>query len=446
MRCGLWETMLLKTTLVDEILAKLYHWRILIQATVVHILIIWFLRPLLGRAGVPLAPCPGDTAISQKWLEKVLRKNKVVTPNDRIQEVKSQDLAGNRGFAGGMADITVKLQGGRNVYLILKMARTSTISERYQSMGMGQFREGRVYTEFSKELQDILPDCYYSFGSSITGDSVMLMENLQKRGVGANHYFGNQTWGAKALTDEEYEKPEIVLESMFTRFADIHAKYWCKPELKQHPWLKGADWYRGTNKTKWLTAVKASNRMWEEAKAKMKTSGVNWSEKLIDIIDRSFEATTWENLQKRLNDPEVPFTFTHGDFHAANMIWLPKEKRPIAVDWSEVGVWEPAAELGQSMISDIRREWARKHEKELVRKYWKRLTSRGVSPQKYTFEKCWHAYELGGAEKWVFMIAVMSSFPIPAEAMQYFHDQLLGFIEDHGDYPAYPLTTVVTLM
>ena len=46
------------------------------------------------------------------------------------------------------------------------------------------------------------------------------------------------------------------------------------------------------------------------------------------------------------------------------------------------------------------------------------------------------------------MFSILTNFGLPANAMQYFHDQLLAFIEDHSDEPYYiirPIACFTTL-
>jgi hypothetical protein len=113
------------------------------------------------------------------------------------------------------------------------------------------------------------------------------------------------------------------------------------------------------------------------------------------------------------------------------------------VDWSEIGVWEPTADLGQTMISDVKPAVWREHDRRLVKMYWDRLVQNGVDASKFPFETCWKGYEVGGVQKWIWMFAFMSGFDkVPPVAVQYFHDQLLSFIEDHGDYPSYVLKPI----
>ena len=113
------------------------------------------------------------------------------------------------------------------------------------------------------------------------------------------------------------------------------------------------------------------------------------------------------------------------------------------VDWSEIGVWEPMTDIGQAMISDVKPQVWRDHDRDLIRSYWNRLVSNGVNPKQYTFEQCWQAYQRGGVERWILTFGLLCGLSLPDSAVQYFHDQLLTFIEDHGDFSSYLLKPVM---
>jgi hypothetical protein len=54
--------------------------------------------------------------------------------------------------------------------------------------------------------------------------------------------------------------------------------------------------------------------------------GIRFPEGLVPIIEMSFASSTWTHLQEHLR--RSPFTLTHGDFHAANIILnLPRKKK-----------------------------------------------------------------------------------------------------------------------
>lgn len=155
----------------------------------------------------------------------------------------------------------------------------------------------------------------------------------------------------------------------------------------------------------------------------------------------------------------MPWTLCHGDFHAGNMFLLPSNQSPstekregeegdnlVLFDWSEVGPWEPTTDLAQTIISDVKPSLFVKHSEELVKFYWTELIRSGVSESEYSWQTCWAAFCRGGPERWIWVFSIIASLPVmPDMGIQYFHDQLLAFIEAFGDRPFYTLKPVVCL-
>ncbi len=47
-----------------------------------------------------------------------------------------------------------------------------------------------------------------------------------------------------------------------------------------------------------------------------------------------------------------------------------------------------------------------------------------MTPQSYPFATAWRDYVQGGAEKWLFLLVVMSSMQMPTAVLQFFYDQV----------------------
>jgi len=104
------------------------------------------------------------------------------------------------------------------------------------------------------------------------------------------------------------------------------------------------------------------------------------------------------------------------------------------------GPGEPTTDLAQTLISDVRPEIFLKHAEELVKFYWTRLIQLGVSEADYPWKTCWSAFCRGGPERWLWGLTILGSMAeLPDNAIQYFHDQTLAFIEEFGDQPYYIL-------
>ncbi|KAF9980696.1 hypothetical protein BGZ65_004785 [Modicella reniformis] len=421
---------------------------------------------LLSRVGAGHAPNPGDTEISIPWLTKTLVATEDIPKNARIISAECKGLDGNRGLVGVMTRVQVSYilqarsdttdtikpsfgQDTQELHLILKKSNDGR-KNRLINIISGQTREAIFYSsDLAKQLvpNTLLPKVHYAHGSQWLGEYVILMEDIKQRHghdatslppVDVNFVFGNQIWGIPPSIDQSTLPPATdMLEKMFVTAAEMHAQHWNDSRILQMNWLKSADWYRGVDRIRWEWGVQAGAVSWAKAKAKVANGDfeVKYSEKLVRIMDRAFAQASWKKLQQRLQDRAVPFTLCHGDFHAANMI-LDRSKSTISpdlviYDWSEVSVWEPTMDLGQTVISDVAIPVIQAHARSALHKYWERLIELGaVQPSEYSFETCWTSFLRGGVEKWLWVFAILSSHPsLPALAVQYFHDQMVAFIE-----------------
>ncbi|KAG5189793.1 hypothetical protein JKP88DRAFT_176593 [Tribonema minus] len=326
----------------------------------------------------------------------------------------------------------------------------------------GRVREALLYemaTAGSKFQGMVLPHSYYSHGSKLLGEYVVLLEDLRHRGgVGVNMIMGNQMWGVPDAL-RNLADPVTVLKQAFTQAALLHAAYWNDAALLKKHWLKGAAWYAGRDRWSWESGIRRARLSWARTKAAVSNGAlaIKLDEGLAAIMDASLEAASWQALQAHLRDPRTPYTLCHGDFHAANMIFLkdaPSSSTStssggelFAVDWTEVGPWEGTTDLAQMVISDVKPAVFEAHASALVRAYWQTLVAEGVSKESYSFSDCWEGFCRGGMERWLWLFAIMSSFfNIPPAAIQYFHDQLLAFSNAFGNgRTCYALKPVVCL-
>lgn len=255
--------------------------------------------------------------------------------------------------------------------------------------------------------------------------------------------FGNQIWGVTPPLPTQ--DPLATLKKMYLDQAELHARFWMDESLFSQTWLREANWYKGKDRALWEMGLEKGHEAWKIAKVWHKEGkyGFEFSPKFISIIEKSWANSNWDALQAHLHNPKIPFTLCHGDYHAGNMVLA--EDEIYLVDWSQCGPWEPTTDLGQTIISDVKPELFLKHSKELLRAYWERLIQLGVSEKEYPFSQCWASFCTGAVERWIWMFCLMASWPaVPPKLTKYFHDQMMAFIEGHGDHEYYVLKTLVT--
>lgn len=367
-------------------------------------------------------PVPGDRSVSAAWLTGVLRKSGALDASNEVVALEFVDLSGGRGFAGAMTRLvpTYRKPSDRAPRALILKMNPSSYTYRKRTIVGGHVRESILYSEAAKLVPPKLPPTsYWSYGSHLLGEYAFLLEDLDEiKAESVAMVFGNQIWGVKVPPSPGME-PVALIRKIFLSTAEMHAAHWRSPALKQMHWLKAVDWYQGRGRDRWEIAIDFARNCWHKILAQRDAPGAPppaWtlSPKLREIVTLSFRNASWAKLQAHLSDPSVPFTLTHGDLHANNMRFLPGTKdvvasgRVILFDWSEVGPWEPTADLGQMLISDVKPDIFRQHSRDLVRAYYDRLLELGVREAGYTFEHCWSAFCRGGVEKWVWMFAVMS--------------------------------------
>ncbi|KAG0316413.1 hypothetical protein BGZ99_006922 [Dissophora globulifera] len=431
--------------------------------------------------GLGHAPYPGDTEISVPWLTKTLKASGTIPADATITSIECTGLDGNRGLVGVMTRVHIvyvqaestsknSAQDSHHLHLILKKSKDGRLP-RLGNIISGQAREAIFYSSnLAKELmpKTLLSQVHYAQGSTLLGEYVILMDDIKQRRdkgdnagddasrlpIDVNFVFGNQIWGVPPTIDRStLPSTDKMLEQLFITAAEIHAQHWNDSRLMQLGWLKTAAWYQGRNRTRWEWSVFAGANAWALGKANAASGEypVKYSDKFIKIMDDAFSRASWERLQARLQDRTIPFTLSHGDYHAANMI-LDRSRSSttpdlVIYDWSEVCIWEPTTDLGQTVISDVAIPVFQAQARTALQKYWERLVELGaVNPSEYSLETCWKSFLRSGVEKWLWVFAILCSYPgMPAPGIQYFHDQMLAFIElgEKEGGIAYDITTVI---
>jgi len=402
-------------------------------------IVVWWLL-LLNKDEDTRPPSPSRKIITTQWLSRVLHSTVTV--------VQEEELDDNRGFVGDMLVLHVEsdndVNGGskKKIHsLVLKTSQPQYSSTRLA--GLGGIREALYYnSKYAQRPMELgrIPKTYYSHGSRWLGEMVILMENLQesapgfKQSVGVNQLMGNQIWGVAEDTPKTINKLEL-LKAMYYHAAEAHAQFWMDKSLLKESWMRNANWFHGGDRHYWEFSMEAARQGWE--KIRTNTTALNYPEGFVEVLDASFAKSSWAKLQEHLK--EVPFTLTHGDFHASNMIMQLKESslhnssnaddllEGLKIfDWSEVGPWEPVTDLAQTVVSDLPKELFDQVEG-VLKAYHVRLQELGV--KEYVWEHCRQRFGESGMERWIWVLGAMSSlFDITSTGLgQYFVDQMDTF-------------------
>eukprot|EP01132_Coremiostelium_polycephalum_P004980 gene4980-6201_t len=391
--------------------------------------------------------------VTIEWLQSVLKGHPdfPVLPSGFSFEEKN--ITG--GFSGDLKKILLEYTAEEEVKenvpksLVLKTIALTEIKLK-SSTQLGAAREGVFYKFYNERAKKddsfkfpFVPTAYYSEGYMDKGSIMILMEDLSKTCCPASHLFGNQIWGEVPIPESLKSVTHLeILETIYKNIAHFHEKYWRDETLLNNSdftWLKNIEWIQGRNKEQWEFGMDCIKTIWSKAMEKRRDS-IKWSEKLLSIMDKLLASSNFERYLSLydIKKPNTPFTLCHSDFHAGNILY-PKHKSESSthpfylVDWQEIGVFNPFIDIPQILISNVTTEFRRQHEEHLFRLYWNTLTESGkVSKELFPYEQCFLWYKIGGIDRWLQMLALLVNL-IPDNALEYFHEKVASFIDDHYD-------------
>lgn len=95
----------------------------------------------------------------------------------------------------------------------------------------------------------------------------------------------------------------------------------------------------------------------------------------------------------------------------------------------ELGI--PAQELSFFMYFHLEPSLRKSFELDVLKHYYDKLISLGVSQETFSFEECKYQYEFGGFAKFVMYFPFLTKM-LPMELIKYTGAQMIAFAKDHG--------------
>lgn len=414
-----------------------------------------------------------------------------LTAKPWVESCKYADEAVTGGLTADMRKVLVQVKTGVPDTPI--PCPTSIIRKRMPeaklplSKSIGCAREALFYQQFASQFPaGYLANIFYSHGDMLTGEKVILMQDLTlDGGVQAGYAFGGGSplnWGKDMAGLSQPLKDMLqpggakknegqlnlayeVSHLAFQAAALFHFRFWNDAGLMDHPWLKASDWRQGKAQDSFLAAqamaqeglqrILATVAEDEAAAANGEGEGgkqqLVWDARVLEVLKASVAKISWETFQTQVKDrAKYPFTLAHGDYQPANMMVMPAgtgagsggkgKDSPVAlilIDWEVVGLGSGPQDLGQFIISHMEPKARKEVEKKLMQDYYATLsallaTEEGKKKHEggYTWEQCWREYQYGGLERWIWLLIYLVKL-CPVKMSQYFHDQVLAFVVDH---------------
>jgi len=375
-----------------------------------------------------------ETMCDTTWLSTILGRT--------ITSAHFESMSGAGGLSGAEINrMKLTALDGDAFSLVVK---TSPESKRVSSANLGLPREAIFYSEFASSLSGLaLPKVFYAQGDMKSGKKTILMEDLSDC-VQSGYFFGGGSplnWGKDlaALTSKFAGiTAEDVTRVCFVEAARLHGKYWGQESLSELSFLRSSDWRKGDNKASWIASQSYVTTFWEATVKKIQAgeSKLNWNQAVIDLVNASFAKTNWDQYQLELK--MQPFTLTHGDFHPGNIMIRPLVHSEISVallDFEVIGIGNGAQDLGQFMISHVSPAERRAMEPRVLQAYYSALVESSDSSlalqTNYPYSQFMQDYANRGLCRWIWLFALLTGM-CPDPMVQYWHDQILSFSQDHG--------------
>jgi hypothetical protein len=209
--------------------------------------------------------------------------------------------------------------------------------------------EVRFYREVAPRVAARVPATFLAEVDPSTGWFTLLMEDI-----------------ADARQGDQIEacSPEVataVLEEM----AGLHAPCWEAPDLASLEWLN-----RNTAETEQLLSMLVASLL------------PGFLERYADALapeHRHVCEVFANNIPGWVQRRHGPPTAVHGDFRLDNLLFQPRERRPVVVDWQTLAWGTCAADVAYFVGGCLTVEDRRAHEDDLLVRYHEALCRRGVA-------------------------------------------------------------------
>jgi aminoglycoside/choline kinase family phosphotransferase len=230
-------------------------------------------------------------------------------------------------------------------------------------------REINFYAEIADKIDMSTPHCYYSALDAETGNSVILLEDLQNGRIGDN---------VSGCSREEAER-------IIDHLVPLHAAWWEHPELESKDWIPGQPPLNDPDMKEEL------QQQWNDS---WNTFAEKFSGRIPNHTKEAYSIWIQHAEQIRKQSLVPPFTLCHGDYRLDNFFFGHADGNTsfVVFDWQALQRAQGASDLSYFMIWNLESNLRREVEKDLLHEYCAALKKQGVN--NYSPEQCFHSYQI----------------------------------------------------
>jgi len=245
--------------------------------------------------------------------------------------------------------------------MVAKLAAGDDASRR--RVAAGYRSEVGFYTQLVATLEVRTPACRYG---AITGDALdftLLLDDLAPRVPGV------QVDGCSVVQAQDAVR----------NLAGLHASRWNDPTLFDLDFVA-------------RTTEERAQFLGDILAAATEEFVVRYAAELTDSEVATLRASAAAITRWQLSRPE-PFAVVHGDYRLDNLMFHPRARGVVALDWQTVTVGLPTRDLAYFLGTSLATEMRREAEAHLVDAYHRELVGHGV--EDYDAVRCFDDYRLG---------------------------------------------------
>jgi hypothetical protein len=319
---------------------------------------------------VKVDPPLGGTALEPVWRPEALTDDWLTTCLRNAGLLRSGAVSGfsvepvGTGQMGDSFRLLLQLTPGAEAAVPTLVGKFTAADEQSRTTGVSMRTaevEVRFYQQVAPTLPARIPACYYAEVDAATARFVLILEDLAPRQP------GDQVAGCTV------EEAALALDEL----AKIHAPHWGDPALARLEWLNRRD----PESLGSLAAVFPS--LWTGF---VERYAGRAPDHVVRVGDRFFPRIGDYFLRQ-----DEPRTVQHADYRVDNLLFGGPADSPVAVvDWQTVTWGQAAADLAYFLGGSIDVEARRRHETDLVRRYFD--VARGHGMTDYSFDDLWRDY------------------------------------------------------
>lgn len=357
-----------------------------------------------------IPPNPAD--ITTTWLTSCLREKKAISKAE-VSAFKLEALGADKGFFGQLVRVHLSYnlaEANAPQTLFAKFSSATPEMRQRPETKAAYAREVNFYQQLAAQTSLPTPACYYGAVDMISGDHILLLEDL------APAENGSRVPGCSA---------EQATEAVH-QIAHFHARWWESEGLANLAWLPERHFETAAlaeaHARWWPSFYEQTQHILPEA---IQEIGQGLAQTRADIMNHLFNT--------------APRTLVHKDYHLDNIFFAsPAGGHFAVVDWQSIsrgrGLWDVAYFLCQNLEPALRQTV----EMQLLADYHQILETHGIIG--YSFDDCLYDYRISLRQRLGALISTIAVMPFTPAQRQMHIDLLLprniAAIMDHLDLAA----------